>query len=710
MHGWILWMIAHGGGLEIMGIDSLDVTWIGGMAVGEHYAVALDTLRNLAFLGSGGNVIVLDISNPAAVQYVSGLPGTNHAMTRGIFYQETTQRLFIAQGSLLIVDVSQPSNPILLAEVHLSGVARDVFVRDTVAFIANGTGLASISVANPYNPVVLDEILWGAEVQAVDGYGTKVYPVYVASTGARILKIDAQDPSNLIQEGGHFVIDGDAGDVVVKNGYVYAAVGSKGLVILDTTSSLNLLGSYNMYAEGVEVHGTLAYVASPLYFGTPELVVIDVSNPASPQRVGGYNTANLAYDVVAWNNKVFLAERMRGLTILDVTSPANIFEIGWFDAPLRVGWGIIIQNQLAYLLDNRRGVWIMDLDRQTFPYISSAPLSVIEFPVRAENFHLDQGYLYVATRNGGVRIVDVTDSTAPVEIGSAGGSDQYYAVFARGSTLYAGNGSLFRLEIWDVTTPSTPALLGFLDLIGNFVYEVVRDITVIGNLAYVLTNNTALYVVDVSDPSSPVILGSYDPGIPGNPSRLSIEGTHAYVGDWTELLVLDISVPSNPVELSRYSTGWNITGVQAQGPYVYVAHDLRLHVLDVSNPSSPLLVGSYDLPSGATDLWAREDTVWVINSDKGVGTFRALNTPLSSAEQKPVHHSPASATVAEYDILVRSSEPAHGHLFDLSGRSVWKGNLLPGTTRIQKRLSPGIYQLELRFSGGDREIIPILRP
>ncbi len=94
----------------------------------------------------------------------------------------------------------------------------------------------------------------------------------------------------------------------------------------------------------------------------------------------------------------------------------------------------------------------------------------------------------------------------------------------------------------------------------------------------------------------------------------------------------------------------------------------------------------------------------------GVGTFRALNTPLSRAERQPVHHSPASATVAEYGILVRSSEPAHGHLFDLSGRSVWKGNLLPGTNRIQKRLSPGIYQLELRFSGGDRKIIPILRP
>ena len=66
------------------------------------------------------------------------------------------------------------------------------------------------------------------------------------------------------------------------------------------------------YAYGVAVSGNYAYVADY----TAGLQVIDVSNPANPQRVGGYDTSGDALGVAVSGNYAYVADGLWGLMIL----------------------------------------------------------------------------------------------------------------------------------------------------------------------------------------------------------------------------------------------------------------------------------------------------------------------------------------------------------------------------------------------------------
>jgi len=58
--------------------------------------------------------------------------------------------------------------------------------------------------------------------------------------------------------------------------------------------------------------------------------------------------------------------------------------------------------------------------------------------------------------------------------------------------------------------------------------------------------SSGLQVIDVSNPSSPVLIGSVD--TPGFARGVTVTGDTAYVADWSNgLQVIDVSNPSSPV-------------------------------------------------------------------------------------------------------------------------------------------------------------------
>ena len=74
-------------------------------------------------------------------------------------------------------------------------------------------------------------------------------------------------------------------------------------------------------ARGVAVSGNYAYVAAE-YGG---LQVIDVSNPANPERVGGRTNdlGGIPTGVAVSGNYAYVADFGAGLQVIDVSNPAN---------------------------------------------------------------------------------------------------------------------------------------------------------------------------------------------------------------------------------------------------------------------------------------------------------------------------------------------------------------------------------------------------
>ena len=140
----------------------------------------------------------------------------------------------------------------------------------------------------------------------------------------------------------------------------------------------------------------------------------------------------------------------------------------------------------------------------------------------------------------------------------------------------------------------------------------VTDIKVSGNYAYVANRDNGSTIVDISNPSSSIITGSYDTA--GHAIGISVSGNYAYViegydlnvsfsGNYANvvdtdngLLIVDISDPSSPVLKGSYRTAQEIKSVSVSGNYAYVAADNNFNngllIVDISNPSSPILKGA----------------------------------------------------------------------------------------------------------------------
>ena len=125
--------------------------------------------------------------------------------------------------------------------------------------------------------------------------------------------------------------------------------------------------------------------------------------------------------------------------------------------------------------------------------------------------------------------------------------------------------------------------------------------TVVGTTAYVADYESGLQIIDVSSPSSPVLLGTYE--TTGLAQGVTVVGTTAYVADWedweTGLQIIDVSSPGSPVLLGTYDTTGLALGVTVVGTTAYVADWLSgLQIIDLHPCKTPSCYADCDQSPG----------------------------------------------------------------------------------------------------------------
>ena len=294
--------------------DSLNVRFVGNWPFGPSYAVAYDSVRSLAFCGSGGGVYILDVSDPSSPVKVSERIHTR-SLVRGLFYDYSSERLYIANdyAGLEIWDVSTPASPVKLGSYDTPGYAYDVAVSGSYAYVADASsGLRVIDISDPLNPVEVgsyDTPGSACGVEVTDSYA------YVADYYS-LRVIDISDPSNPTEVGFYDIPD---------------------------------------YASGVAVSGNYAYVVD----WDSGLCVIDVSNPSNPVKVGSYDTPYWASDVSVSGTYAYIAGSFAGLLVIDISDPSNPVEVGYYDTPYRPQ-DIAVGDSFVYVADFGAGLQIYE--------------------------------------------------------------------------------------------------------------------------------------------------------------------------------------------------------------------------------------------------------------------------------------------------------------------------------------------------------------
>jgi hypothetical protein len=467
-------------------------------------------------------------------------------------------------------------------------------------------GLRVIDVSNPSDP---------AEVSSLDlGRGTDVaakgnYALMTVFEGLRV--VDAPIPefprhvasfptSNRAER---ITLDGDRAFIADRGGVLVLDVSRPEIPLPEGFIPTN--GS----ARHVSVDGDRVFVAD----FQEGLRVIDASDLSNPLELGYFDTVSDCEALTVSGGYAFVGDAVVGLRVIDLTNPLRPVELGSIAMPDEV-MEIAVAGERAFVADWGGGLRIIDVSDPRTPI----ERAVYEDPAGIIGVTVAGDYAYAAACSSGVRILDISVPDNPVPVGHFDTSGCALSLALRDSLLYVGLNSM--LKIVDVSDPSAPAGLGSTSITGS-----PRKIDVRGDHVYLANFTEGLEIVNVADPGSPFTVGSYRPL--GRPRFWDIaeRDGYVYVADGGGLRVIYVADVTNPVEVGFYGVNWLSVGVDVDDDYVYMVEgtwgdpvDGGLYVLAFDPPPVPVFINSFV----ARDEGASIKLTWDVVADEIVAGFR----------------------------------------------------------------------------------------
>jgi hypothetical protein len=284
--------------------------------------LALDEARSLAYAGTSGTVVTLDITDPINPQ---ALPGSIAAggVIQALAVDPTTQRLYIAadDGGLEIWDVGG-ATPQLLSTfevVYFGAVApvRDVVVSGSYAYVAAYFGgVNSIDVSDPSQPVHVGFSLVGGPTHGVTIDGDELY-----AAGDRLTRFALRADGLLTTSGQSYAASSNLVFAHGTEAYIDTRVNPRSFSVIDTTvSNLPFIGDATYEHSNVRdifADGDYVYIADPF----EGVLIYDVSDPTDPVQIGVEPDAS-ASDVIVSDGYAY-ARAGNTFRIVDVSSPSN---------------------------------------------------------------------------------------------------------------------------------------------------------------------------------------------------------------------------------------------------------------------------------------------------------------------------------------------------------------------------------------------------
>jgi hypothetical protein len=379
--------------------------------------------------------------------------------------------------------------------------------------------------------------------------------VYLADSGGPdpvgfLQMLDVSDPAHPIALARYEGLAPPVTGVTLAGGRAYVTTG-EGLVAVDVSQPEEPVGAGVYQADALPgwgrdfAHGnafaqgesSLAFVAA----GEEGLQVVDVADPARPKVVGGYNTGGHAWALALGDGYAFIADEYNGLRVLDLTDPYNPKEAGYYDPPGRQEFyhGIAVaeggqqDHAYAYIADGspqKPGLRIVDITDPANPRaVGFLPLdapAVDSVPPRVEDVAMAGDIAYVAAGTAGLRVVDVSDPRAAIEVGVYDTPGRVDNLVVADQRVYLVDGDL---RIVDVSDPAAPAEVSFYDLPD---LAPTPHVAVQGH--FVVLSGDGVQVLDVADPRAPIQVAEHP--IPSGP--VTVAGEMVYVvGDGLYVLL-----------------------------------------------------------------------------------------------------------------------------------------------------------------------------
>lgn len=530
--------------------------------------------QGLAFLSADAGIYIYDAANlgslvPLALIQTSGSPSSVSVMGSYVFVTGVTS------GDLRVYDISNPGQPILVADVAESlWSGTKTIIRGNLLYLINPwRGIRILDISNKTQIVELGATTTSFSAWNIVEVDSNILVADGSQGNSGFVAIGTSNPAQPMQLGRYYMTDFvNAESVTVANSTAYVVSGYSLIDIVDIhdISKPVKLGVFQTRRG----HTKSASIGDYLLLGTftsngdTSLMALDISQKLSPTIASLLDMPSLPFNFELSGNLAYVAAWGEGLSVVDTSVPAALKQAGHVTGIGNVD-NVAVSGNYAYL-----------------SYVSS----------------------------GDLIIVNVANSSSPTltrkmstSIGSLAADDKYLY-------LHTHQG----VEIYSLVDPEYPELIASssdLSRITDFSsYDRVAP-KIIGDYIVIAHKDAGLYIYEFSPPpsGSSVLSGQTIDNegrpIPGVQVDLRNSlGTIAsdYSGP-TGLFSFTVSSPGQytvSVDKSMYTFAPTSTQVSIPGPTVAVTFAGSLHSDFSPVVFVPGITGSYlKEQGGSEDLW-----------------------------------------------------------------------------------------------------------
>ena len=172
-------------------------------------------------------------------------------------------------------------------------------------------------------------------------------------------------------------------------------------------------------------------------------------------------------------------------------------------------------------------------------------------------------------------------------------------------------------QVW---TFDTRILTGNIESISSYDTQApARDIFMQGDFIYIANFTDGLYIVDISDPLSPLYAGHYE--MPRYAEGVQVAGDYAYIAGGVQngLLIVNVSDPAYPFLAGSLDVSYN-SDIFVSGNYAYISdiYTEKFHIANISDPANPFIVSTFNAPDAVQDAFVENNYAYLALESYGM--------------------------------------------------------------------------------------------
>ncbi len=528
------------------------------------------------------------------IRILSSLPLS--ACSTQLLLDKSRQILYVlSKQGVEILDISDALQPQLINYYDSSNSSKFLLHQDGFLYLADYQSLEIIDVSDIKQPRKIREFNLAEDdfLRAISIQGDYAY---LSLNKNRLQIVDISQPEiNAPQSVAEYEAEEELWSVTLRDGQAYLYTGIEepyapiGLEVLDVSkpSKPILLHRHQFDTEQstylgrrtIHFQGDNAYLFSTSAFSSISsvLTILDISNLAQIEEKTRLRT-NINYLQIQ-------GQRLYGLNAAEF----SIIDVSITDKPQILLEQTLPNSKVGDL--HKLGDKLYSRDGQSLKILNQDLHTVGEYIPKGERFtHLAlQGQTAFAlfSYSDQLTALDVSDDQNIKEIGAyhfEQGIMFFRNILLQGQRAYIGHHR--GLEIVDISNPEQ------MQGLGSYETEEVQGLALVGNTLY-LSSSKTLQILDIQQPDKPQLLGQLLFNSDELLHNISVVGQYAYVTTgYNGLWIVDISQANDPVIVSKYQGNHRAWTIQVENNRAYLGGDSGLDILDVSNPSKPLLLAS----------------------------------------------------------------------------------------------------------------------